>query len=104
MVETAGTIFLNLPRNHLLSLPSVVSSLEARTKAMAECVVFDQPESIFGPGMSTEPTSALTKAYFYYPDAWWVTKLNRTAGEFPDNAFFPGSWLTTRKKIIHKNI
>jgi len=27
-----------------------------------------------------EPSSALTKAYLYYPDAWWLTKLNRTVG------------------------
>lgn len=36
-----------------------------------------------------EPSSALTKAYLYYADAWWLTKLNRTVGTFPSSPFTP---------------
>ena len=27
--------------------------------------------------------SAFSKAYLLYNDAWWVTKLNQTEGEYP---------------------
>ncbi|KAK3248455.1 hypothetical protein CYMTET_42081 [Cymbomonas tetramitiformis] len=82
-------VMLNLPRNYLLALPGVLRSLRPRVHGMLKCIVFDEPKSLFKNTTSTKPTSALSKAYFYYSDAWWHTKINRTVGETPSNAFNP---------------
>ena len=84
----ASLVMLNLPRNHLFALPSVAPRLAPRARAMLQCVVFDMPPALFPTAMSTSPTSALSKAYAYYSDAWWLTVLNETTGEYPEGAAF----------------
>ena len=87
-VTTATTVLLNLPRNKLLALPSLVRSVAPRTLGMLQCVKFDAPPSMFH-NMTIGQSTGLTKAYLYYGDAWWVTKLNKTEGQYPHNAFLP---------------
>jgi hypothetical protein len=101
-VGASGTVLLNLPRNRLMMLKSVRSAVPKRTAAILDCVKFDTPPDMFG-NQSIGNSTALTKAYFYYDDAWWHTKLNLTTGEYPANAFHP---LTTSYGIdigIHWN-
>jgi len=82
----AGTVLLNLPRSALLALPTVHASVGDRTLKMMQCVKFDHPKQFF-----TNMTfgDALSKAYAYYDDAWWVNSdsLNMTEGQWPKNAF-----------------
>jgi len=89
-VISAQTTMLNLARNRLFELRQIRSQLPPRTSKMLECVKFDLPPTMknFSNLRSDEPT-ALTKAYFGYADAWWMTRLSDTVGEFPTNAFFP---------------
>ena len=85
----AKIVLLNLPRNRLLALPSLETAVDARTLGMLQCVAFEVPSSLAA-NMSNfehlEPSSALTKAYLYYEDAWWMTKVrceqNRTIGSW----------------------
>jgi len=84
----SGAVMLNLPRNRLMMLSSIRSSLPKRTAAMLDCVKFDAPPDMFG-NQSIANSTALSKAYFYYEDAWWHTRLNLTTGEYPANAFHP---------------
>mmetsp|Transcript_45186 Transcript_45186/g.102025 ORF Transcript_45186/g.102025 Transcript_45186/m.102025 type:complete len:510 (-) Transcript_45186:101-1630(-) len=98
-VEASEAALLNLPRNRLLALPSALRDLAPRVLSALKCIVFDQTPDLFSP-FPTEPTSALSKAYALYgEDAWWVTKLNLTLGEWPEGeAFSPvqtssGIWL-----------
>jgi len=83
----SGTVMLNLPRNKLLALTSLRTTLPERTLKTLECVKFDAPKKEFPQPMDT--ATGLTKAYLYYSDAWWHTKLNLTSGQFPHNAFHP---------------
>lgn len=87
-VRATGAVMLNLPRNRLLMLPSIARLVPARTLGMLKCVAFDTPASMFGNKSMTTSTS-LAKAYFYYEDAWWHTKINQTIGEWPANPFDP---------------
>lgn len=82
----AGTVLLNLPRTPLLSLPTVESSVGKRTLDMMKCIKFDHPANFF---TNMSFGDALTKAYAYYDDAWWVNSesLNLTEGQWPSNAF-----------------
>eukprot|EP00746_Dinoflagellata_sp_MGD_P086947 gnl/MRDRNA2_/MRDRNA2_34472_c0_seq1.p1 gnl/MRDRNA2_/MRDRNA2_34472_c0~~gnl/MRDRNA2_/MRDRNA2_34472_c0_seq1.p1 ORF type:complete len:505 (+),score=92.02 gnl/MRDRNA2_/MRDRNA2_34472_c0_seq1:68-1582(+) len=85
-IVQAGTVLLNLPRTPLLSLPTVQSSVGNRTLKMLQCVKFDHPANFF---TNMSFGDALTKAYAYYDDAWWVNSdtLNMTEGQWPANAF-----------------
>ena len=83
-----GAVMLNLPRNKLLALPSLPAFAPARTMSMLSCVKFDAPSSMF-PNSTIDRATALTKAYLYYEDAFWYTKLNLTIGQYPKNAFDP---------------
>jgi hypothetical protein len=82
---------LNVPRARLLPLPGVAPLFGDRATQALRCVKFDQPSGPDWKNWSIPETSfsALSKAYFGYDDAWWLTKLNQTSGEFPENAFFP---------------
>jgi len=86
---TANKVLLNLPRGAILGLPSLKEATPARTTKMQECVKFDLPADLFPPGHSLNLGGSLTKAYAFYEDAWWHTKLNKTDGQYPDNAFLP---------------
>lgn len=87
---TLGLTLLNLPRNHLLELPSVKSSLSKRMLDTLRCVKFDLPPDVY-PLNSTElvGSTALTKAYLYFKEAWWRTKLNKTSGTTPQDGWLP---------------
>jgi hypothetical protein len=87
---TPRVTVLNLPRQHMLSLPSLASTMPTRNQAILKCVAFEVPKRL-GPidTDSLKPTSALSKAYVYYTDAWWRTKLSLIEGQFPDNGFWP---------------
>lgn len=86
---TATRVLLNLPRNHLLKLASLKANTPARTVKMQECVKFDIPTNYFPPNQTIQQGRSLTKAYAFYEDAWWHTKLNKTDGQWPENAFLP---------------
>lgn len=61
-----------------------------RSQEILKCIAFEVPPGL-GP-IDTEalkPTSALSKAYLYYGDAWWRTKLSLTTGQYPNNGFWP---------------
>ena len=95
-VRITGSLLLNLPRNKLLALPSVAgaagkkSMLDQRTLSMLKCTKFDAPPSLFHNQTDIERVAtALSKAYLYYEDAWWHTRVNLTVGQFPHNAFLP---------------
>jgi len=87
-VHATGAVLLNLPRNRLLMLPSLVATVAPRTLGMLRCVAFDAPKSLFQ-NHSIGSATGLTKAYAYYDDAWWYTRLNHTSGQWPANAFLP---------------
>jgi len=87
VVMTNQTL-LNLPRPALLALPSLRARTPARTQKAQECVKFDLPTRVFPPG-SLDLGHSLTKAYAFYEEAWWHTKLNMTEGQLPENAFEP---------------
>eukprot|EP00442_Polarella_glacialis_P010371 CAMPEP_0115106308 /NCGR_PEP_ID=MMETSP0227-20121206/36579_1 /TAXON_ID=89957 /ORGANISM="Polarella glacialis, Strain CCMP 1383" /LENGTH=506 /DNA_ID=CAMNT_0002503883 /DNA_START=56 /DNA_END=1576 /DNA_ORIENTATION=- len=81
-------VLLNLPRTPLLSLPSMRAATPNRTVKMQECVKFDTPTSFF-PAGSFDLGKSLTKGYAFYEDAWWHTKVDKTEGQCPENAFEP---------------
>ena len=82
----SGLVFLNLPRNRLLKLPGI-RHVRPRILNMLKCIKHDMPKSF--PHLSTKPTAASTKAYLYYSDAWWITKINETAGTYPSRRLPP---------------
>lgn len=84
----AKEVMLNLPRTPFLSLPSLRAATPNRTLSMAKCVKFDLPTSFF-PAGSFQLGKSLSKAYAFYDDAWWISKLNQSAGQLPENAFMP---------------
>ncbi|CAE7380299.1 HERC2 [Symbiodinium natans] len=84
----AKEVMLNLPRTPFLSLPTLRQAIPNRTIGMAKCVKFDLPTKFF-PAGSFELGKSLTKAYAFYDDAWWITRLNQSAGQLPANAFMP---------------
>ena len=90
-VGASGAVLLNLPRNKLLQLrTSLTPHVAPRTLKMLECVKFDAPASLFhNLSKSLVSATSLAKAYLYYDDAWWYTKLNTTSGQWPLNAFLP---------------
>jgi hypothetical protein len=85
----AERVLLNLPRHELLRLDHFKAALPARTVKMQQCTKFDVPDSLFPPGQKFDLGRSLTKAYAFYEEAWWHTRLNRTQGQLPDNAFVP---------------
>jgi hypothetical protein len=86
----ASHVLLNLPRSPLLSLPTLRKATSPRTVKMQQCVKFDVPSKFFPPG-SFSLGKSLTKAYAFYEDAWWHTKINKTSGQLPENAFEPAN-------------
>mmetsp|Transcript_99094 Transcript_99094/g.275932 ORF Transcript_99094/g.275932 Transcript_99094/m.275932 type:complete len:511 (-) Transcript_99094:82-1614(-) len=84
----AKQVLLNLPRGSLLSLPTLAAATPRRTAAIQACVKFDLPPGFFPQG-HFHMGRALTKAYAFYEEAWWHTRLNRTTGQWPANAFSP---------------
>ncbi|KAL7555416.1 hypothetical protein ACA910_017424 [Epithemia clementina (nom. ined.)] len=94
-------LFLNLPRNHLLQVQGLRDALDDDVVKTLECMVLDAPEDLFGKQAvqrlqeSYHHVTTLGKAYLYYDDAWWVTKLNQTAGEWP-----PGQGTATTQQGV----
>uniref|UniRef100_A0A061QWZ9 Amine oxidase domain-containing protein n=1 Tax=Tetraselmis sp. GSL018 TaxID=582737 RepID=A0A061QWZ9_9CHLO len=88
-VAESKLVLLNLPRQHMFSLPSVPTTMDKRVADMLKCVAFDLPESLFPNATNIQDGGTLTKAYVYYKDAWWVTKLRKTQGNFPVSGFQP---------------
>uniref|UniRef100_A0A7S1X8U8 Amine oxidase domain-containing protein n=1 Tax=Tetraselmis chuii TaxID=63592 RepID=A0A7S1X8U8_9CHLO len=101
---TPRVTVLNLPRQHMLSLPSLASTMPTRNQAILKCVAFEVPKRL-GPidTDSLKPTSALSKAYVYYTDAWWRTKLSLIEGQFPDNGFWPMNTTQGIRLLMHWN-
>jgi hypothetical protein len=87
-------VVLNLPRNHLFEVKGVQESLSPMSKQTIGCIVFDTPADLFGDEIQKEVQSAqhyttnLGKAYLFYNNAFWRTKLNETAGTWPPNVGF----------------
>jgi hypothetical protein len=86
---SASQVLLNLPRSALLALPSLRRATPTRIQKMQECVKFDVPPDMFPDGNPIQLGTSLTKAYAFYEDAWWHTKLNKTHDQWPNNAFQP---------------
>ena len=82
-------VVLNLARNHILTVRGVEELVEKRTMGMLKCVRFDMPKKLFPKKIPVAGSSSLSKAYLYYPDAWWITKINQTIGDYPENSFEP---------------
>lgn len=84
-------VLLNVPRARLLPLPGVAAAFGSRAMKALSCVRFDKPAGDAWKNWTITDASftALSKAYLGYDDAWWVTKLNISRGEYPENAFFP---------------
>eukprot|EP00192_Tetraselmis_astigmatica_P003512 CAMPEP_0117679094 /NCGR_PEP_ID=MMETSP0804-20121206/17640_1 /TAXON_ID=1074897 /ORGANISM="Tetraselmis astigmatica, Strain CCMP880" /LENGTH=558 /DNA_ID=CAMNT_0005488511 /DNA_START=32 /DNA_END=1709 /DNA_ORIENTATION=- len=86
------SVFLNVPRQQMVSFPSAASDVPPRTWDMLHCVVFEVPPSLFpnATDLTGQNNTTLSKAYAYYSDAWWRTKLSKLSGNFPsDTGFFP---------------
>lgn len=88
-VVNTTTVMLNLPRQVILNMSGLRAATPERIVKMQECVKFDVPADLFPPGQKFNLGHSLTKAYAFYDDAWWYTKLNRTVGQWPANAFVP---------------
>jgi hypothetical protein len=86
-VVDAKLVLLNLPRQNLLSLPTLKTKVPARTVKMQECAKFDIPSDLFPAGHTIPLGTSMAKAYAFYQDAWWHTLLNMTTGEFPSGLF-----------------
>lgn len=89
MQATSRFVVLNLPRNHLLNIKGVGSLVAKRTMGMLKCVRFDMPKNVFPKKIPVDGSTSLSKAYLYYSDAWWITKINQTIGEYPEDSFEP---------------
>ncbi|KAG7362987.1 flavin containing amine oxidoreductase [Nitzschia inconspicua] len=87
-------VVLNLPRNKLFDVKGVQESLSPRSKQTIECIVFDTPSDLFGDEIQKEIASAkhystnLGKAYLFYKNAFWRSKLNETVGTWPPDVGF----------------
>lgn len=86
VVKSNKLTMLNLPRNKIQRLKSLRAATSDRIKMIQDCVKFDLPTNLVPPNFSFG--TALVKAYAYYEDAWWHTKLNRTVGQYPTSSFF----------------
>lgn len=83
----AKLVLLNLPRQYMLSLPTLKTKVTARTVKIQECVKFDIPTDLFPPGHEIPLGTSMAKAYAFYQDAWWHTLLNMTTGKWPPGLF-----------------
>ncbi|KAL7568298.1 hypothetical protein ACA910_022634 [Epithemia clementina (nom. ined.)] len=100
-------LVLNLPRNHLLDLTGVPSSLDPRVRQTLECIVFDAPDDLFGPDMADrireahKYTTTLEKAYLYYDqDAWWQTLLHPNETMYPPQLGFGAKNITSQNVMV----
>jgi hypothetical protein len=93
-VNPIDLVVLNLPRNHLFEVKGVQESLSEQSKQTIGCIVFDTPAELFGDEIQKEVQSAqhyttnLGKAYLFYENAFWRTKLNETVGTWPPDVGF----------------
>lgn len=87
-----SVVVLNLPRNKLFDVQGLEESLDPNVAQTLRCTAFDTPSDLFAHPLEDRPDEATTleKAYLYYEEAWWRTKLNVTEGEWP----LPASFLT----------
>merc|ERR1712232_261186 len=83
----AKLVLLNLPRQSLLSLPTLRTNVSNRTRKIQECVKFDVPTDLFPPGHQIPLGTMMAKAFAFYQDAWWYTALNKTTGDYPAGLF-----------------
>ena len=111
-------LVLNIPRHQLFQIQGMKESMEPDVAKTLECLVLDSPmpdvttttirtTSPSNSSLSLEDHSAtidnqnknnapnddqdivrLGKAYLYYEDAWWRTKLNQTVGSWPPEIGF----------------
>eukprot|EP00933_Yihiella_yeosuensis_P073693 TRINITY_DN82408_c0_g1_i1.p1 TRINITY_DN82408_c0_g1~~TRINITY_DN82408_c0_g1_i1.p1 ORF type:complete len:541 (-),score=100.53 TRINITY_DN82408_c0_g1_i1:26-1546(-) len=81
-------VLLNLPRGPLTSMPNLRKNTADRTQKMQDCIKFDLPSDFFKPG-TFDLGESLSKAYAFYEDAWWHTKVHKVTGQLPENAFTP---------------
>lgn len=91
-VINPSVVVLNLPRNKLFDVDGVEESLDPNVAQTLRCTAFDTPSDLFAHPLEDPPdeVTTLEKAYLYYEDAWWRTKLNLMEGEWP----LPASFLT----------
>lgn len=88
------TLLLNLPRNKLFEVKGVKETLSPRSRKTIECIVFDMPAGLFGDEIEKEVaasehfTTNLGKAYLFYENAFWRSKLNETTGTWPPDVGF----------------
>jgi hypothetical protein len=87
-------VVLNLPRNKLFEVTGIQESLSTQSKQTIGCIVFDTPAELFGDETQKEMQSAqhfttnLGKAYLFYNNAFWRTRMNETVGTWPPDVGF----------------
>ncbi|KAL3775148.1 hypothetical protein ACHAW5_003380 [Stephanodiscus triporus] len=92
--DPIDVLVLNLPRNRFFEVNGIRESLRPRVSDAVECIVFDAPAELFGEEIREEAESArhfttnLGKAYLFYEDAFWRSKLHREDGTWPPDVGF----------------
>eukprot|EP00928_Gymnodinium_smaydae_P031409 TRINITY_DN23057_c0_g1_i1.p1 TRINITY_DN23057_c0_g1~~TRINITY_DN23057_c0_g1_i1.p1 ORF type:complete len:549 (-),score=78.90 TRINITY_DN23057_c0_g1_i1:67-1635(-) len=86
----ARLVLLNLPRSVLLRIKGLDTAMSDRTRKIFACDSVTLP--ILPPPLlhsSASNSSGGVKAYAYYADAWWISKLNLTRGKYRDETQDP---------------
>mmetsp|Transcript_127194 Transcript_127194/g.283575 ORF Transcript_127194/g.283575 Transcript_127194/m.283575 type:complete len:544 (+) Transcript_127194:62-1693(+) len=84
---------LNLPRPALLGVAGLTDLIKPRTQQMLRCdsaeIPVMPPPLLHSSGAAKNAREGGAKAYAYYEDAWWVSKLNLTEGHYRDETADP---------------
>jgi hypothetical protein len=92
--DPVDVLVLNLPRNRFFEVNGIRESLRPGASDAVECIVFDAPAELFGEEIREEVESSrhfstnLGKAYLFYEDAFWRSKLHREDGTWPPDVGF----------------
>jgi len=89
---TVRRALLNLPRQVLLGIQGLAKAGDPRTRQVLQCGATDfsiKASSVIHSSAAGRTSSGGAKAYAYYEDAWWLSKLNLTRGNFQDKTANP---------------
>lgn len=79
-------VLLNLPRPSLLQIRGFQKVVSARVYQILQC---DSSSGLPFPHLAGSKHTGGVKAYAYYQDAWWLTKLNLSQGSLKSEDKYP---------------
>eukprot|EP00471_Norrisiella_sphaerica_P012279 CAMPEP_0184496830 /NCGR_PEP_ID=MMETSP0113_2-20130426/34983_1 /TAXON_ID=91329 /ORGANISM="Norrisiella sphaerica, Strain BC52" /LENGTH=513 /DNA_ID=CAMNT_0026883645 /DNA_START=156 /DNA_END=1697 /DNA_ORIENTATION=- len=92
-------LFLNTPRAALRKIRGAEELMAKDVFTTFNCTRMDLPEEF----ANLHAEDALVKAYVYYSDAWWISKLGLTDGSYPKQEFIPTVSANGVPLAIHYN-